>query len=148
MPKKKTRKKSAMPAKTAKPKKSSTKKSKRTLPKARPKKAAKRKAGLTKTKKKTTRTIARQKAIAKEKNQKNIAARTRDRGIDQEWPTVEGRDSDAETFARQSRRSEAAGQSGDLQGLSNVEGADSETVDELIEEGNAFEAGVVAGVER
>jgi len=31
--------------------------------------------------------------------------------------------------------------------LSNVEGADSESVDELIEEGNAFEAGVVEGVE-
>jgi len=29
-------------------------------------------------------------------------------------------------------------QSGDLQGLSNVEGADSESVDELLEEGNAF----------
>ena len=38
-------------------------------------------------------------------------------------------------------------QSGDLQGLSNVESADSESVDELLEEGNAFEAGVVSGVE-
>jgi hypothetical protein len=38
-------------------------------------------------------------------------------------------------------------QSGDLQGLSNVEGADSESVDELLEEGNAFEAEVVKGVE-
>jgi hypothetical protein len=38
-------------------------------------------------------------------------------------------------------------QSGDLQGLSRLEGADSESVDELIEEGNAFEADVVAGVE-
>ena len=43
--------------------------------------------------------------------------------------------------------SDSAGQSGDLQGLSNVEGADSESVDELVEEGNAFEADVVAGVE-
>ncbi len=43
--------------------------------------------------------------------------------------------------------SDAAGQSGDLQGLSDVEGADSESVDELLEEGNAFEAGVVEGVE-
>jgi hypothetical protein len=41
----------------------------------------------------------------------------------------------------------SGGQSGDLQGLSNVERADSESVDELIEEGNAFEAGVVSGVE-
>jgi len=37
--------------------------------------------------------------------------------------------------------------SGDLQGLSNVERADSESVDELLEEGNAFEADVVKGVE-
>ena len=38
-------------------------------------------------------------------------------------------------------------ESGDLQGLSNVESADSESVDELLEEGNAFEADVVSGVE-
>lgn len=38
-------------------------------------------------------------------------------------------------------------QSGDLQGLSRREAADSESVDELVEEGNAFEADVVAGVE-
>jgi hypothetical protein len=41
----------------------------------------------------------------------------------------------------------AGEQSGDLQGLSNVAGADSESVDELLEEGNAFEAEVVKGVE-
>jgi hypothetical protein len=38
-------------------------------------------------------------------------------------------------------------QSGDLVGLSQVEDADSESVDELVEEGNVFEAGAVAGVE-
>jgi hypothetical protein len=38
-------------------------------------------------------------------------------------------------------------QSGDLQGLSNVEAADSESVDGLLEEGNAFEADAVKGVE-
>ena len=41
----------------------------------------------------------------------------------------------------------SGGQSGDLQGLSNLGGADSESVDELLEEGNAFEAEVVKGVE-
>jgi hypothetical protein len=41
----------------------------------------------------------------------------------------------------------SGGQSGDLQGLSNAAGADSESVDELLEEGNAFEAEVVEGVE-
>jgi len=37
--------------------------------------------------------------------------------------------------------------SGDLQGLSSIEDADSESVAELLEEGNAFEADVVKGVE-
>ena len=41
----------------------------------------------------------------------------------------------------------SGGQSGDLQGLSDSAGADSESVDELLEEGNAFEAEVVQGVE-
>jgi hypothetical protein len=38
-------------------------------------------------------------------------------------------------------------ESGDLQGLSRAETVDSESVDELLEEGNAFEAGVISGVE-
>ena len=41
----------------------------------------------------------------------------------------------------------AGEESGDLQGLSHVAGADSESVDELLEEGNAFEADVISGVE-
>jgi hypothetical protein len=38
-------------------------------------------------------------------------------------------------------------QSGDLQGLSTDQDANSESVTELLEEGNPFEAGVVSGVE-
>jgi hypothetical protein len=41
----------------------------------------------------------------------------------------------------------SGGQSGDLQGLSGVEGAASESVEELLEEGNAYEADIVKGVE-
>lgn len=41
----------------------------------------------------------------------------------------------------------SGGQAGDLQGLSSVESADSESVGELLEEGNAFEADVLTGVE-
>jgi len=37
--------------------------------------------------------------------------------------------------------------SGDLQGLRDSERADSESVSDLVEEGNAFEAGIVTGVE-
>jgi hypothetical protein len=50
-------------------------------------------------------------------------------------------------FPRQGRGPDAGGQSGDLQGLSIREDVDSESVSELIEEGNAFEADVVKGVE-
>jgi len=41
----------------------------------------------------------------------------------------------------------SVGQSGDLQGVSRLEDADSESVEELLEEGNTFEAGAVLGVE-
>jgi len=75
--------------------------------------------------------------------QKTIGART---------PTAlktRGRGSqsvDTEAFALEGQRARG-GQSGDLQGLSNIEGADSESVSELIEQGNAFEADAVSGVE-
>ena|SRR5579862_1929013 len=54
---------------------------------------------------------------------------------------------DIEPFTVERVRLRPGGQSGDLQGLSNREGADSESVDELLEEGNAFEADVIQGVE-
>jgi len=41
----------------------------------------------------------------------------------------------------------SAGQSGDTQQISNIADADSESVEELQEEGNYFEAGVIDGVE-
>ena len=41
----------------------------------------------------------------------------------------------------------SGGQSGDTQGLSEDEEATSESVLELVEEGQAFEAGIVAGIE-
>ena len=66
------------------------------------------------------------------------ALRTRVRGKSQSV--------DTEAFALEGLRAKG-GQSGDLQGLSNIEGADSQSVTELIEEGNAFEADAVTGVE-
>ncbi len=54
---------------------------------------------------------------------------------------------DTVAFAPKGLGARSGEQSGDLQGLSNVQGADSESVDELLEEGNAFEADVVKGVE-
>jgi uncharacterized protein YbjQ (UPF0145 family) len=66
------------------------------------------------------------------------ALRTRVRGKSQSV--------DTEAFALEGLRA-TGGQSGDLQGLSNIEAADSESVTELIEEGKAFEADAVTGVE-
>ena len=62
---------------------------------------------------------------------------------------VRGKSQSVETVAsaQEGLGARTGEQSGDLQGLSNVESADSESVDELIEEGNAFEAEAVKGVE-
>jgi len=54
---------------------------------------------------------------------------------------------DTVAFAPEGLGGRSGEQAGDLQGLSNVQGADSESVDELLEEGNAFEADAVKGVE-
>ena len=54
---------------------------------------------------------------------------------------------DTVAFSPEGSGARSGRQSGDLQGLSNVEGADSESVGELLEEGSAFEADVVTGVE-
>ena len=43
--------------------------------------------------------------------------------------------------------SESAGQSGDTQGLSDIEEADSESVEELAEEGQADEAEIIDAIE-
>lgn len=43
--------------------------------------------------------------------------------------------------------SDSAGQSGDIQQLPDVADADSESVEELAEEGDAFEADAIEGVE-
>jgi hypothetical protein len=54
---------------------------------------------------------------------------------------------DTVTFSPEGPVARSGRQSGDLQGLSSVEAADSESVGELLEEGNEFEAPVVKGVE-
>jgi hypothetical protein len=54
---------------------------------------------------------------------------------------------DTVAFSPEGPGARSGRQSGDLQGLSRIEGADSESVGELLEEGNAFEADVVMGVE-
>jgi hypothetical protein len=62
---------------------------------------------------------------------------------------IRGKSQSVETVAFVPERSggRSGEQAGDLQGLSDLQRADSESVDELLEEGNAFEADVVKGVE-
>ena len=54
---------------------------------------------------------------------------------------------DAVEIEQRRLRRRSVRQSGDLQGLPHQAEADSESVDELLEEGNAFEAGIVLGIE-
>jgi len=79
--------------------------------------------------------LAKKKVAAKKKP----VAKKRPRGKSQEVDTV--------VFEPKGRGARSGGQSGDLQGLSNAERANSESVDELLEEGNAFEAEVVHAIE-
>jgi len=135
MAKNKTNKKRAKPKGSAgKPMNKTVKKNlakKRGTPKQ---KSAKKKPALKKAAVKTTKALGKKTTGAKTP----AALRTRVREKSQSV--------DTEAFALEGQRARG-GQSGDLQGLSNTEGADSESVADLIEQGNAFEADAVTGVE-
>lgn len=102
--------------------------------------------------KSTKRTSAKKKAAPKKTTAKSSArsrkatARKTARGRGR---PVRGKSESVATvaFSEEGLRPRSGGQSGDLQGLSNIEGAASESVGELLEEGNAFEADAVKGVE-
>src|SRR6202167_6816038 len=89
--------------------------------------------------KKRSRKLTKEKPAPKGQKKKGVAAKKQPRRKSARLSTVE--------FPPDSPESLSGEQSGDLQGLSRLEAADSESVEELIEEGNAFEADVVAGVE-
>jgi hypothetical protein len=108
---------------------------KKTKKKPAKKAATSKKKFLKKKKKKKKKGAARKKAVGKTAR----AAKKRVRGKSQ---TV-----DSVAYESEGLSARSGGQSGDLQGLSNRAGANSESVDELLEEGNAFEAEVVKGVQ-
>jgi hypothetical protein len=78
---------------------------------------------------------ATKKSVAKKPTSKKVRAPERAQGLD------------SSGIERSLLRARAGIQSGDLQGLTRRGGAASESVDELLEEGNAFEAGIVQGIE-
>jgi hypothetical protein len=124
-----------MPNKTSKKKKpAKTKKNLRRKP-APKKKAAKKAAPVKKLGPAKKPAPAKKAAPKKKKALKKNRVRGKSDGVD----TV--------VFEPKGLGARSGGQSGDLQGLSNREGADSESVDELLEEGNAFEAEIVKGIE-
>lgn len=106
-----------------------TKKKQNQKTKAKPKKAPKKKAAMKK--------AAAPKKVAPKKKPAPKKRRARGKSLS-EGPV---------RFEPRGLGAASGGQSGDLQGLSNTADADSESVDELLEEGNAFEAEVVEGVE-
>ena len=95
------------------------------------------------------------KRVAKKKTRRVPAKRTKSKSSSRKTnvaaasakPTRRNERRDTRAFAREAPGSRSGEQSGDLQGLRYTEGADSESVGELVEEGNAFEADVVRGVE-
>jgi hypothetical protein len=106
-----------------------------------------------KTKKKRTKKVARRKAKPIKKARKPKLTRKSASGARKtaagKTKRVRGKSEtvDTVTFAPEGLSPRYGGQSGDLQGLSSRERADSESVDELLEEGNAFEAEIVKGVQ-
>lgn len=125
------------------------------------KKQAKKKSG-TKSKRVASARVAKRKASgAKKQTAKSAKAKTvRGKALRKKSATVATKKrrgervlgrrptADPREFSRGEVASRQAGQSGDIQGLSNRAGADSESIEELIDEGNAFEADAVEGVER
>jgi len=124
-------------------KKKTKKKSTRTKKSAARKSPAKQPAA----KRRTPKKLARRKSLPKKATaqKKPLVKTTRGKAPKRksEKSRNESRPLGSPAFSRES----SGLQSGDLQGLSNRENVDSESVDELLEEGNAFEAGVVSGVE-
>jgi hypothetical protein len=134
MANRKTRKKRRTIAKKVTPKKKAPKKLARKRP------AAKRKSAKKKASPKKAAAKSRVRGKKKRTVRKTARARRQPGAVSR---NVENR----VASAREGLKLRSGGQSGDLQGLSSISGADSESVDELLEEGNAFEADVVKGVE-
>jgi len=87
------------------------------------------------------------KKVAKKSAPAKKAAPKKKKALKKSKPRGKSQGADSVVFEPKGLGARSGGQAGDLQGLSNREGADSESVDELLEEGNAFEAEVVKGIE-
>jgi hypothetical protein len=154
MPKQKTSRSRTKRKKTA-AKKTAVKKTARKKP-AKSKRAAKKHAGkekkvklqpARKTAAAKSHAAPKKKAVGKSKAPASATVAAKSAGAVRKRVATESQIYDTDAATLQERKSRSAGQAGDLQGLSEHEGADSESVDQLLEEGNAFEADAVSGVE-
>lgn len=94
-----------------------------------------------------TKTVKRPKKLARKKSAPKRAEKKRSPVPIKKKTQKKTGSTGAPAFLSEGRGSRSGEQSGDLQGLSRPAAADSESVDELLEEGNAFEADAVIGVE-
>jgi len=110
--------------------------------KKKPVKKAKKKAAPRKAKKQVKKQAKKAKSAPKPALKKTSKKKTATR-------TPRGKANSAELagFQRKGLGSSSGGQSGDIQGISGRSGVDSESVTELLEEGQTFEAEAVSGVE-
>jgi hypothetical protein len=128
---KKTRTRAKQTTKRAKPK-ASKKKSLKARTTGRKPVAAKTKRKPVAKKKVARQKIAKKKTVPKKKPKKAVAKKRR---------------TELSEFSIKEPQAQSAQLSGDLQGLSHDQRSDSESVAELLEEGNTFEAEIVSGVE-
>jgi hypothetical protein len=84
--------------------------------------------------------VAKKKAVEKQSAERNKNRKNRVRGKADAVELV--------TYQRRGLGPRSGGQSGDTQGISGAAETDSESVEELLEEGQSFEAEVLSGVER
>jgi hypothetical protein len=112
--------------------------------KAVPKKTGKKKSGAKKKSAASAKMAAKAKASARKSSAKRAKKRVR------AVPTIQQGSQSVETVQLRPRRmaARAGAGGGDFGGVSVVEGPDSESAEELLEEGQAFEAGIISGVER
>lgn len=106
--------------------------------KKKPVKKAKKKAAPRKSKKQVKKAKSAPKPALKKASKKKTAKKP---------PRGKANSAELAGYQRKGLGSFTGGQSGDLQGISSRSGVDSESVTELLEEGQAFEAEAVSGVE-
>jgi hypothetical protein len=114
-----------------------TRRSKKTKSTAKKKKSMAKRAPARRVQAKRSRTVSKKKKPLRKKKRAVASKRGRRGNADFDFAAPETR----------GLGSDAGGQSGDTEGLSRAEIEDSESVEELVEEGQAFEAAAISGVE-